>query len=77
MNENDTSIEHDIQALETLIQGLEQNDINLNTAVDQYSKALDLASKTHTKLNTIQKNFTVLKEENKHLLEEPVSYENT
>ena len=62
------SIEKDIVKLETYLDKLESEDVDLEQSVDHYGEALKLASKTLQSLNKTQEKLIILQKQNEELI---------
>lgn len=63
------TLEKNIMALEDALANLENEDVNLDEAVNTYSSTLELAKETLTKLDDIQDKIKVLQQKNGELIE--------
>ncbi|MFC1770624.1 exodeoxyribonuclease VII small subunit [Candidatus Margulisiibacteriota bacterium] len=67
------SIEKSINQFNTLINELEDSNLDIDKAVTKYSSALKLASEIKKSLNKVEESITILKKEHGHLLAEEVA----
>jgi len=62
------TLEKKITALEKMLTDLESEEVQLDTAIEKYTEAMTLAKDTFSVLNTVQKQFSVLKKEAEQLI---------
>lgn len=75
MKNNSPSIESSLSDIEALVSSLEAEDIELETAVDSYSKALKKMKSLLTRLDATKDALLILKKEGDALFEEPYPHD--
>lgn len=68
MTENNLSFEQELQMLEAIVSKLEQGDVPLEEALDQFQKGIALSKKLQTTLQNAEDTLTkVINEEGKEI----------
>lgn len=62
MSQKNDSIKQQLEELEALVAWFEQDDIEIEAAIDQFEKGSQLADAIRDKLTTMETKITVLKE---------------
>ena len=60
-------IETELKRLETLVESLEDPDLDINNAVGVFQKAMKISERLVSKMNDVQDNIVVLKKEGDRL----------
>ena len=74
-NEKEISFEDKIRELEEIVKELESGEVNLDDAIEKYTKAMKLAKECSDKLNTVTEKVNKILKENGELAEFNVSEE--
>ena len=68
-NEKEISFEDKIRELEEIVKELESGEVNLDDAIEKYTKAMKLAKECSDKLNTVTEKVNKILKENGELVD--------